>query len=220
MSLQGGYPMTWDQVKAEWNTMWTGWSDTADQAWQAVVEATQPLVEAMDPRAVTSAVEQFVALLDELASLLDRWDATLAQLPGDQQAAEAQVVAQYKAAYNTYAAGFWPHVEADTSVQGVAGPWLVLIPGIAVTAVAAAWAVGNLSELGATVSEVYLRIADLDARVQASKDGRVLQPATVPDQLNAAGADPEQPEGWGLWLGLGALAAAAGVGVAVWSSRK
>lgn len=206
--------MTYEALKAEWDAVWASWSDEASAAWQSVVETTSSYAESLSPSMLEAQVSGFIELLDQLGSLLDRWKELIASLPAAERGAQEQALAEYQAAFDYFSAGFWPFTQEASTVQGArVGVAPLVVGALAVSAVAAAWAVGKASELGETVSEVYLRVTELNERVAASKEGRVLQESTVP-QLNA---DKPEEGGYGLVLGGLALAAAAGLGAWAWS---
>jgi len=187
---------TWADIKAAWSPGWRNLAEQASRRFSAAV-SSQPSAYA----------DQVVAFQSELATSrasLDRIKTRLAD-PAlhDDQALVAKVAALERR-WTELAAGLY----ADATPTGAQGqpsvgvaPVLV-VGGVAVTAVGVAWALGAYQYAVNLREQTALAERELDARIAASREGRSLQPSTLP---------APQPQGrdLGLWL-FGGLALVTG----------
>lgn len=214
---------SWSDVKAGWSSGWKALSDQASQIYAKAVE--------VDPTGTLKKVEAFVAALSDSRAALDRMKAKLPNPPITE--ADRAAVAQYEALdkrYHELAAGFYddakPASTASSTPSGTgapsnavsptmgAAPAMLIVGGLAVGAVGVAWAVAAYEYAVNLREQTSLAERELDARVEASRQGRALQPTTLPPQpdpiASATDAAKTASKGVGLLL-VGGLVVAAGV---------
>jgi hypothetical protein len=116
-----------------------------------------------------------------------------------------------EARYHDLAAGFYgdatpaPSGATAPAPSTGAAPAVLIIGGLAVGAVGVAWAVAAYQYAVNLREQTALAERELDARVEASREGRPLQASTLPPPPNPT----DDAKGMGLWL-LGGLAVVAG----------
>jgi hypothetical protein len=193
------YVLSWADIRASWSA---GWRDLSAQAASLYARALQA-----DPSGTASRINGFVAALNEARSTLDRIGPRLPQPPVTD--ADRQLVARYQdleRRWHELAAGFFADA-TPVSTPAVGMPPALVVGGLAITAVGLAWAVAAYEYAVNLQEQTVLAERELEARVAASQQGRVLPPSTLP-------ALPPSPaveaRGVGLWL-LAGLAVAAGV---------
>ena len=198
---------TWSQVKAAWSAGWKALSDEGTRLYEAAIRA--------DPTGYLAKVQAFLSELSQSRASLDRMKAKLpnpATTPED-QALVAKVTALEKR-YQDLAAGFYADTQPASTGMGVA-PVLV-VGGLVVGVAGVAWAVAAYEYAVNLREQTALAEKELDARVEASRQGRELPPSTIPPQ-----PDPVKTAKGvgGLLLGGLALAAAA-IAVPVFLKKK
>lgn len=205
--------MTWADLKAAWSGGWRAFADRALASYGTAAQA--------DPAGTSSRVVAFVTALGTSRATLDRIR-TLLPVPTTSDY-DRQTIARYEELdrrWHDLAAGFYadatptPTAPAAPSV-GVAPA--LLVGGLAVTAVGVAWAIAAYEYAVNLQGQTELAERELAARVDASREGRLLPPSTLPPA-------PPNPlaasSSVGLWL-LGGLAALAGaLSIPVLLNRK
>jgi hypothetical protein len=181
-----------DLAKA-WTPSWQSFRDRAVRAWHNRVRA--------DPNLFLPQVRQFSAALMEARQRLDRC-ATLAPTHPK--------VTELETRYALLAAGLYADARPAGGVQGVPVVGLV-IGGFVIGIAGIAWAVAALQYAMNLRDHTALLEKELTARVEASKEGRDLQPSSLqPQTVQKTG-----------WLIVGALAlVTAGVAVPVFLKRS
>ena len=195
---------TWADIKAAWSSSWKALSAQATAAYASAAR--------LDPTGTLAKVQAFVQALIDSRAALDRIAAKLPNPPVTP--ADHAAVAQYQAMerrYHDLAAGFYGDATpapggATAPVPSTgAAPAVLIIGGLAVGAVGVAWAVAAYQYAVNLREQTALAERELDARVEASREGRPLQASTLPPPPNPA----DDAKGMGLWL-LGGLAVVAG----------
>lgn len=199
--------MTWADLKAAWSA---GWRAFADRATASYANAA-----AVDPTGTSARVAAFVSSLQASRAALDRIATKLPNPPVT--AADHEAVGRYQdleRRWRELAAGFYADATPAPAV-GVAPA--IVVGGLAVTAVGVAWAIAAYEYAVNLQQQTELAEKELTARVDASREGRVLPASTLPP---APPAIPTPPGSVGLWL-LGGLAALAGaLSIPVLLNRK
>ena len=195
---------TWADIKAAWSSSWKALSAQASAAYASAAR--------LDPTGTLAKVQAFVQALTDSRAALDRIAAKLPNPPVTP--ADHAAVAQYQAMerrYHDLAAGFYGDATpapggATAPVPSTgAAPAVLIIGGLAVGAVGVAWAVAAYQYAVNLREQTALAERELDARVEASREGRPLQASTLPPPPNPT----DDAKGMGLWL-LGGLAVVAG----------
>ncbi len=195
---------TWADIKAAWSSSWKALSAQATAAYASAAR--------LDPTGTLAKVQAFVQALIDSRAALDRIAAKLPNPPVTP--ADHAAVAQYQAMerrYHDLAAGFYGDATpapggATAPVPSTgAAPAVLIIGGLAVGAVGVAWAVAAYQYAVNLREQTALAERELDARVEASREGRPLQASTLPPPPNPT----DDAKGMGLWL-LGGLAVVAG----------
>ena len=195
---------TWADIKAAWSSSWKALSAQATAAYASAAR--------LDPTGTLAKVQAFVQALTDSRAALDRIAAKLPNPPVTP--ADHASVAQYQAMerrYHDLAAGFYGDATpapggANAPVPSTgAAPAVLIIGGLAVGAVGVAWAVAAYQYAVNLREQTALAERELDARVEASREGRPLQASTLPPPPNPT----DDAKGMGLWL-LGGLAVVAG----------
>ncbi len=195
---------TWADIKAAWSSSWKALSAQATAAYASAAR--------LDPTGTLAKVQAFVQALTDSRAALDRIAAKLPNPPVTP--ADHAAVAQYQAMerrYHDLAAGFYGDATpapggATAPVPSTgAAPAVLIIGGLAVGAVGVAWAVAAYQYAVNLREQTALAERELDARVEASREGRPLQASTLPPPPNPT----DDAKGMGLWL-LGGLAVVAG----------
>lgn len=198
------YVPSWADVRSAWSA---GWKALAAQAASAYGTAAQ-----VDPTGTLAKVQAFLSALTDSRATLDRIGTKLPNPPVTE--ADRAAVADYHAMerrWHDLAAGFYADTTpapapgvAPSPAVGVA-PAVLVVGGLAVGAVGVSWAIAAYQYAVNLREQTALAERELDARVEASRDGRPLQTSTLPPPPSPA-ADSR---GVGLWL-LGGLAVVAG----------
>jgi len=202
--------MTWDDVRAQWEEVTDTWDKGFDDLAHYAEETYVAALESgrITKEKYTAVVKSFITGLDEAKASIERMKGLAAQLPADEREEVEQKIDALETRHEELSAGFYVHV-TEAPEMGVAP---VLVGTLAVSAAAIAWAYVGIEYVDYLKQQCRLEEKELDARVQASKDGRTLQDNTL----------PKPPEGGGVGgyiaAGLGALALAGG-GYYLWMTR-
>ncbi|MFH1466432.1 MAG: hypothetical protein ABIO70_18760 [Pseudomonadota bacterium] len=188
---------TWTQIKESWSG-----------GWKALQAESLRLYEAAIRHSPAAYAERVKAFMVELAQARAHLDSIRAKLPNPPRTeAEAKTVANYVALerrYQDLAAGFW--ADAEPAREGVGVAPALIVAGVVVGVAAIAWAIAAWEYCVNLREQTALADRELVARVDASKEGRVLPPTTLPPPP----PDPvKKAEGIG-WLLVGGLVLAAG----------
>ena len=200
----------WTTIKATWGKGWKALNDQALNAYKATIEA--------DPTQFLAKIEGFMAALSDSKANLDRFRARLPAQPTTE--AERKLLAVHQALelrYHDLAAGFYADAQpADQPSTGVAP--VVIVAGIALGVAAVAWAVAAYEYCMNLREQTALADKELEARVQASEQGRTLQPTTLPEP--ASEQAKKDAKGIGALLVGGLVLAAGAVAIPVFLKRK
>lgn len=155
------------------------WRKELQEAWANAMTRV-PWVAA-NPEKATEDARRAAAELKAARASLDAWKAKIGQLPADQQGAE---VARYnKAAQVWYqtASGLYYDAKKKTGepVDEIGILPLIVVGVIVLSAAGAAFAPAAYQAAKSLRVQADTQARDLDARIEASKEGRTLQPATV-----------------------------------------
>jgi hypothetical protein len=194
---------TWSTIKDRWSS---GWKALSDQATRLYARAVGE-----NPAAYADKAAAFQAELAASRATLDRMKVRLPMSVVDP--ADKAIVLKYAALerrWHDLAAGLY----ADATPTGAGAPGqpvvgvapVLVVGGLALTAVGIAWAVSAYEYAVNLREQTALAERELDARVAASRDGRVLQPSTLPPPPPPPGAAGSN---MGLWV-LGGLAVVTG----------
>ena len=196
--------MTWDDVKYAWDDGWKALEAEALKVYKAALEA--------DPRPYIPSINAFLAALDGASADLRALQASITLLPDGERGEWMRRHRDLQAQWTDLAAGFW----ADARPLPVEGPSiatahlgfapLFVVAGFVIGISGGAWAVAAREYALNLQAQTALARRELDARVEASKQGRQLQPSTLPIvPASPAPPDPAQV-GWWLMSGLGLAA--------------
>ena len=173
---------SWTDIKARWSA---GWKDLHRKAMDQFGEAIKRNPESFRPQA-----EATLADLAAARAYLHRIQARLPKIADATQRAKAtKNFAVMNERYHVLAAGIYADAEqAKQAQQGhkseVSGFFipLLLIGGIVLGVAAIAWAIASREHAKTLRDQTALADHELTARVEASKEGRVLQETTLPEQ--------------------------------------
>lgn len=197
--------MDWELLRTQWTAVQTQW----DQTWR---DAQSAAVAAWDGTAgeAEEIVRDFLDDLAEIDTDLTWMQGQLSKLPASEAASWQSAISGWRKTWSWLGAGIYPYV-TTTPEAGVQGPPVVVL---VVGAVGIAFAVAFWEYAASLRDEVELNRVELEARVEAMREGTTLQPSTLPKQPSA-----DSKVGAGEVLaGIGALVAL-GVGVA-WALRR
>ena len=180
---------SWTDIKTRWSA---GWRDLHQAALKKWGDAIRRNPEAFRP-AVTATLKD----LQIARAHLQRIGAMLPHIADTQARAKAaQTFAVMMKRYQELAAGVYADAEqaerekkaqqqGQTQVSGFIIP-LLIIGGIVLGVAAIAWAIASREHAKNLREQTALADHELTARVEASKEGRVLQETTLPEQPQAA----------------------------------
>ena len=203
---------SWTEIKAQWST---GWKELHRQAVNKLGRSIQ-----RDPESFRSQVEATLGNLAASRAHLQRIQAKLPSIQDPRQRAQAaKAFAVMMQRYHLLAAGIYadaeqakPSQQGQAEVSGVIVP-LLIVGGIVLGIAAIAWAVASREHAKNLREQTALADHELTARVDASKEGRVLQETTLPEQPESApllsATTPSSPGSKVGLLLLGGLAIAA-----------
>lgn len=187
----------WEIVQSQWDESWRSAQATAIAAWDGTAAEAEEIVR------------DFLDDLQAIDEDLTWMEAQLATLPASEAAAWKTEIVGWRKTWNWLGAGIYPYVREEPGVQG---PPIVVL---AVSAVGIAFAVAFWEYAAYLRDDVALRRVELEARVEAMREGKTLQPSTV--------APAESPDGDG--IGLAGMVAAGGALLALglgaaWALRR
>ena len=190
---------SWADLRAAWTAGWRSLSDTANRQYAALIAA--------NPAAYAPSVAAFQAELAASRATLNRVRDRLSR-PGATDADRARYAALERR-WHELAAGLYADAapaagEVPQPVLGVA-PAVLVVGGVAVGAVGIAWSIAAYQYAVNLREQTALADRELEARVAASEQGRVLQPSTLPPPPSPR----DDASNVGLWL-LGGLVVVAG----------
>jgi hypothetical protein len=221
---------TWEQTRRSWSA---GWNSLYDRVRSTVVPAVEK-----DPEASKPDVQRMLLILKEWQAANNRAMEAASALPygPDRNKAIANVIVYVKR-WGEYAAPFYAHTSA-TSAQPVIGvvPVLILgvpviywIGGLAVTSLAAAWAMtswqnANADAARASAYSDYLVAYSEQQRACAAAPGRPCPPPPTPPDFEAIASTVPDPlsklaEGASSLVGL-AVAGAVAIGAITFLMRR
>ena len=186
---------TWAQIQTAWSSGWSALQTESMRAYRAAIEA--------DPTGYLARVEAFVAELSQARGSLNRIRDKLPNpsVTAADQAAHAKYQALEKR-YHDLAAGLYADAKPAQTEIGVAPIVVgVVVGGVVIGVAGIAWSIAAYQYAVNLREQTALAKRELDARVEASREGRTLQPSTVPPQDTGGGVG---------WLLVGGLALAAG----------
>lgn len=190
--------MSWAETKASWSTGWRELQRAALQKWEAAIQRRP---EDFRP--------QVQATIEELKAARAHLDHMKPLLPKSLETEEDQRVFQnfsrMSVRYYELAAGVYADAQPANQAQ-VGAPPLLVVAGVALGVAAIAWSVAAYQYAKNLREQTALADRELSARIDASREGRTLQPTTLPE--------PPKSSGGGMgWLLVGGLALAAGAAV-------
>jgi len=204
---------SWTDIKQRWSS---GWKELHRQAVNKLGRAIQHNPESFRPQ-----VEATLGNLAASRAHLQRIQAKLPLIQDPQQRAQAaKAFAVMMQRYHLLAAGIYADAEQTGKAQqgrhdevsGIIIP-LLIVGGIVLGVAAIAWAVASREHAKNLREQTALADHELTARVDASREGRVLQETTLPEQPESAPLlSATTPSGPGSKVGLlllGGLALAA-----------
>lgn len=185
------FGVSWaDELMPEIKTDFQALYDAAQKKWAGVVQK--------DPEKYRLEATNFIEAMKATRTKLDAAK-PLIQTPSD-AARFNRLAAEYHGLMTRF---------AEQSQKETGFPIVLVVLGIGMSAAGLAWGVAAWEYAGGLRDRVSLELEELRARVEASKDGRVLQPSTLPAPPPA----PKPGDGWGqyLWpaVGIGVLSAGA-----------
>ena len=176
---------------ASWADITRRWSDRFKVMHRAALRQYGAAIKA-NPQKFAPQLEATLADLEATRTHLERIKVQIPRLPD--AASKRQYMAVFQATWKRYheiAAGLYADAEGagQPQVSGVVIPLLV-VAGIAFGVAAIAWAVASREHSKNLREQTALADKELTARVDASKQGRVLQETTLPEQPAAASLLP------------------------------
>jgi len=203
---------SWTDIKKAWSKGWKALHDQALGAYEVAIKA--------NPMRYVEQIEGFMAALTDSRANLDRIKARLPNPPRTE--ADRKLLAVYQALekrYHDLAAGFYSDARpADQPSTGAVPVVVIVVAGVALGVAACAWAVAAHEYATNLREQTALADKELVARVEASKEGRSLQPTTLPEP--ASEQAKKKAKGIGVLLVGGLVLAAGAVAVPVFLKRK
>ncbi len=201
---------SWTDLKNTWSDGWKALQGESLRLYQAAIEAS--------PASFADKVKAFVVELTQARSHLDSIRTKLPNPPTNE--AEAKILTNYvvlEQRWRDLAAGFYADVQQERQ-EGVGIAPVLIVGGLVIGVAAIAWAVAAWEYCVNLREQTALADKELVARVEASKEGRALQPTTLPEP--ASERAKEGAKGVGA-LVLGGLVLAAGaIAVPVFLKKK
>ena len=181
---------SWTDIKARWST---GWQELHRQTVAKLGSAIKRNPESFRPQVTATLTD-----LQAARAHLQRIQARLPQIKDE--ATRAKAARAFAALYQRYhvlAAGIYADDEqarAEKAAQARSGQAqvsgfivpLLIIGGIVLGVAAIAWAIASREHAKNLRDQTALADHELTARVEASKEGRVLQETTLPEQPQSA----------------------------------
>lgn len=182
----------WDDAQASWAQLWSD----VDAGWQALyasgVKAYEDLVRS-DPEKTAAQVQAFSQELEASRANLDRLQAAVKPAPrSPEEEAYAQGVAAMEARYQELASAFYADVQKAEGAPSVGFVPLLVVAGLAIGLGAATWSFAGYEYAVGLREQTDLAARELDARVEASREGRTLQTTTLPQAPAGEGAQLAQ----------------------------
>ncbi len=188
---------SWTEIKSAWSDGWNALQAESLKLYKVAIEA--------NPASFADRVKAFLTELSQTRAHLDSLRAKVPNPPRTEQ--EAKILANYVALerrYHELAAGFY--ADAAPAREGVGVAPVLIVAGLVIGVAAIAWAVAAWEYCVNLREQTALADRELVARVEASREGRALQPNTLPPPP----PDPvEKAKGIG-WLLVGGLVLAGG----------
>ena len=198
---------SWTDIKAAWSQGWKALNEQAMSAYEVAIKA--------DPMRYVDQIKGFMSALTDSRANLDRIKARLPNPPRTE--ADRQLLATHQALeqrYHDLAAGFYSDARpADQPSTGAVPVVVIVVAGLALGVAACAWAVSAHEYAVNLREQTALADKELEARVEASKEGRSLQPTTLPEP--ASEQAKKKAKGVGLLLVGGLVLAAGAVAVPI-----
>ena len=202
----------WSTIQAAWDKGWKALHDQAMSAYKVAIES--------DPAKYLEQIKGFMTALTDSKDNLDRFRARLPVQPTTD--AERKLIAIHQALdkrYHDLAAGFYSDAHpADQTSTGVVPLAVIVVAGIALGVAACAWAVAAHEYAVNLREQTALADKELEARVEASKQGRALQPTTLPEP--ASEQAKKSAKGIGVLVVGGLVLASAAVAVPVLLKKR
>ena len=202
----------WTTIQAAWGKGWKALHDQALHAYKAAIEA--------EPTKYVEQIKGFMSAISDSRANLDRFRARLPAQPSTE--AERKLIAIHDALnrrYHDLAAGFYSDARpADQPATGAVPLVIIVIAGIALGVAACAWAVAAHEYAVNLREQTALADKELVARVEASEQGRSLQPTTLPEP--ASEQAKKNAKGIGVLLVGGLVLAAGAVAIPIFLKRK
>ena len=192
--------MAWSDVKARWSSSWSGLQSQAMTAYEATIREK--------PAAFRDKVAAFMGMLAQSRTNLARIRAHLAEAPDTTLSARASAL---EARYATLAAGIYADAKPSPDEVGVAPAVVggVVVMGLLISVSGVAWSMAAYEYAANLRDHTGLLEKELEARVAASKEGRQLQPSSIPAPPSPA----KEARNAGMWV-LGGLMAVAALAAA------
>jgi len=167
---------SWTDIRKGWSGGWKAMHAAALKQFGGAIKA--------NPEKFRPQVEATLADLEAARSHLVRLKANVLRLPDAESKRKA--MATFNAGWKRYhelAAGLFADAEGarKPEMAGVVIPLLV-VAGVAFGIAAIAWAIASREHAKNLREQTALADKELSARVEASKEGRVLQEHTLPEQ--------------------------------------
>ncbi len=181
---------SWTEIKERWSAGWQDLHRAALQKWGVAIhrnpEAFRPQVTATlaDLQATRVHLQRIATVLPRIADtaarakaarafavMMKRYQELAAGIYADDEQAKAEKAAQARS--------------GQAQVSGFIIP-LLIIGGIVLGVAAIAWAIASREHAKNLREQTALADHELTARVEASKEGRVLQETTLPEQPQSA----------------------------------
>jgi hypothetical protein len=181
---------------------------TWSSGWKAMEKEALRIHAAAIQHSPSKYAEKVKAFLREMQASRKNLDSIRSKLPNPPRTAQDRAaIENYKsleARYSSLAAGFYS--DASVAKQGVGLAPMLVVGGLVVGVAAIAWSVAAWEYAVNLREQTTLADRELTARVDASKEGRSLQPTTLPPPPTID--IKKNAEGVGLFL-VGGLAIAA-----------
>lgn len=182
------------------------------EAWRRAYSEAQERIPAVyrDEEKAKKDAAAAVARVRSSRQALDRFHAQILAAPEAARGGALAAYAMLDRAWNETASALYQDAVDTRTGKPVQIGWIpILIGVIALAAAAVAFAPAITKRADAVQTQAETQSRELDARVAASREGRVLPPSTVPPP---DGGLPGEGGGKGLWIALGALAVVGLVG--------
>lgn len=194
------------------------WGSTIREAW-ASMQKRIPWVMA-NPKDAQAEAKRAHDELEASHAALKRWKAAIGRLPEDQRGPEVAKFNKsnrlwYEAASALFQGATDPKSGQPVDTVGILP--LIIVGVVALSLAGAAFAPAAFQVAKSLRVQADNQTRDLEARIEASKEGRTIQDATVP--APSASAEIKTPPGGGGGLLIAGLAVVA-IGGAVWAATR